>query len=146
MSVTIIFSGLVCKSSQSVLRHRLGFPIPDMLLPQSTCSLGLVTFSHAWAMGAERGTQFSLLILLMYSFHTYVSGPSSVPSIIIVTIWTEGSCMLVNSLSCPVEGGGQKSGRWGKYWGEKCIVVYQKGNLSEKKALGRFLDCEIKEG
>lgn len=75
-----------------------------MLLPQSTCSLGLVTFSHAWAMGAERGTKFSLLSLLMYSFHTYLFGPAGVPSIIIIIMWTEGMYVLVSSSSCPVEG------------------------------------------
>lgn len=135
MSVTVIFSGLVCKSSQSILRHWLGFPTPDMLLPQSTCSLGLVAFSHAWAIGSERGT----FILLMYSFHTYVFGPSCVPSIISVIIWTKDSCMLVNSLSCPVEGGGQKSG--GDEWrarqilGRRSALRYIKRGIWVKRRL-----------
>lgn len=39
------------------------------------------------------------------------------------------------------------SGELGKYWGGEVHCGISKGELSEKKALGRrFLDCEIKEG
>ena len=142
MSVTVIFSGLVCKGSQSILRHWLGFPTPDMLLHQSTCSPGLVTFSHAWAIGDERGTRFSLLILLVFSFHTCSFGPSGVPSIIIIIMWTKDRCMLVNSSSCPVEGIRRQVGdecRARQIWGNRSAVWYIKRGIwvRRSEALGR---------